>query len=165
MFLSPSIQRHFVLQFTPHSFDGVGVRRSVGRVHEVHRMVNGEMMVAFIVQTVVGLPTVGNDGGTRLNPLLDDSEKSGPVSALDGYHETGSCFTTQATEHPLTINYSANIILPLAKFALVYFHNFSWTTDLAFSLHAPFHQHFPTKTCPVANTFPGQAQFTVDEHI
>lgn len=62
MFFSATKQRNLPFGLPPQSLDGVGVGLGV-RVDEVDFMVNGEVAVSFILQTVVGTPTVGNDDG------------------------------------------------------------------------------------------------------
>ena len=163
--LLSSIKRHFTFHFTPFPLDCVGVCRLVGGVYKVERVIDRKVFEAFILQTIIRFPTIGDDYSSWLNLLLYDGKKGLAVSLLHGHHEAGPRFTTHTTEHPLSIDDSSNIIFPLPKLTFIDLHNFSLATNLPVSLDAPLNQYFPAETSSVTNAVGSEAKFTLDEHV
>jgi hypothetical protein len=66
---------------SPGGFDGVGTCISL-KIHESDRMINSQMFIAYLSQTVVWLPTIGDDSCSRKDPVLDDRNQCGSVSKI-----------------------------------------------------------------------------------
>ena len=103
------------LHLHPCVLNRVYVRPSI-RVHEIHRMIDREMMVPFLAQTVVGLPAITDDRRTWQNVLAENCQKSGG-SAI--FHNL-PYFTIVANSSPFIGRNRAPSYLKKAAFELAF---------------------------------------------
>lgn len=77
------------LKSTPAVLNALGVDVRISRIHEVQRMVDGQMLVSLrqLSHGPVCLPQVGDHDGSRPHVLLDDGQKCVRIALLNGYHE------------------------------------------------------------------------------
>lgn len=142
-------KRNFKFNFPPQSLHGAGLGKG-GRINEVETVVDCQMLVALILQTVLSSPAVRYNR-TWLNSVPDDRLQVMLVPLINRDHKTGASVATNSSKHPLALHNSANIILKFSKFRLVNFHYHSFASNSSLSFHTPLNQNLPAKTSPITD--------------
>ena len=88
-------------------------------------MVYGEVRVTGDTNVAVCSPFVRDDGGASSNVLSDDRHQSILASIRHRHHERVFAAPLNATKHPVTIDMSPSVVLPLPEFRLLDFYCFS----------------------------------------
>lgn len=92
-------------------------------VHEINGVGHCEVLKSLVLKTFICLPT--NYGRSRINFFFNDSEDRFFVLSLE------SCLMANHGKHPLPFFNTPKVVLPLAKFAFIYFNYFVWSLCLS----------------------------------
>ncbi|GFS85253.1 hypothetical protein TNCV_75161 [Trichonephila clavipes] len=115
---------------TPRALSAISMRTCY-RTHKRQTVVYLQMLKTFILQAIVGSPTVRNDCGTRQNPFFNGSKQTFFRSTWNHSEKTFVRIPFSTSKLPLSSLGSSFILFHLPKFTFFHLNNPTHSSNLA----------------------------------
>lgn len=99
-------------------------------IHKVLRVVDCEVLIAMLVDAIVGSPQVRNDGCSWQYISLQDGDQCGCIPSINSHEKAVVVGRISAAEDPLCVHHPTYVILPAYECSLVYLHSVAWSPNL-----------------------------------